>query len=334
MNDEHSPIFDSLWVEKYRPRCLDELIIDDATSTYLRELREKKEIPHLLLHGTQGLGKTSLAKILAYDVLGLTKSDVLYINASEKTGIDVIRSEIMGFAVAKSFDGNLKVVILDEVDGLSAATSGVGKTSAQQALRNVMEECSHNVRFILTTNYLNKVSKPLISRCVDIKFDRPPLKAIVVRLLEIARKEHIIVPEDQKVALAKLAQFAYPDIRKTIQLLQKFCITGTLHISLESLQVKDLEFASELLIRIRSGAALDQLRRTWLENEVRFANDYHDLLRNVFQCVYQCAEIAGPCKRSMLLIISEAMYRHATVMDPEINFFAAMMQLQTACQDD
>lgn len=331
--NEHSTVFDSLWVEKYRPHKLEDFIGDESTLTYLQQLKSKQDVPHLLLHGCQGLGKTSLAKIIAYDVLGLTRNDVLYINASEKTGIDVIRNEIMGFSMAKSFSGNTKIVILDEVDGLSSVTSGVGKTSAQQALRNVMEECSQNVRFILTTNYINKVSKPLASRCVDIKFDKPPLAAIVKRLIQIIHNENIEVPADQKPIIGKLVQFTYPDIRKTIQYLQKFCITGTLHIDLDRLQVRDLEFANEVLQRVRTGMPIEQLRRVWIENEVKFANDYHDLLRNVFQAIFE-SDVPLQCKRKMLLVLSEAMYRHSIVMDAEINFFAAMIELQSACSDE
>ncbi len=328
-----SSIFDSLWVEKYRPHTLDSFIADEATLTYLQQLKLKRDVPHLLLHGCQGLGKTSLAKIIATEILGLTKNDILYINASEKTGIDVIRNEIMGFSMAKSFDGNVKIVILDEVDGLSSVTSGAGKSSAQQALRNVMEECSHNVRFILTTNYLNKVSKPLASRCVDIKFDKPPPAAIIKRMIEIIHAEGIVFPPEQKQLLARLVLFAYPDIRKTIQYLQKFCVTGEVNINLERLQVKDLEFANEILQKVRSGIPLEQLRRVWLENEIKFANDYHDLMRNLFQCIHD-SNIDTPCKRTMLLVLSEAMYRHSIVMDPEINFFASILQLQTACSND
>ncbi len=333
MDHETNPIFNSLWVEKYRPHKLEEFIADATTTEYLKQLKIKKEIPHLLLHGIQGLGKTSLAKIIASDILGLSKHDVLYINASEKTGIDVIRNEIMGFAVAKSFDGKVKMVILDEVDGLSSVTSGAGKSSAQQALRNVMEECSSNVRFVLTTNYYNKVSTPLTSRCIEIKFEKPPINAIVKRLVEIIQKEGIEVPKTQTPLLVELAQFAYPDIRKTIQFLQKFCITGTLAIELDKLRVRDLEFASDLVHKLRSGITLDLLRKTWIENEVKFANDYHDLMRNVFQCVFE-SNIDDGCKRRMLLVISEAMFRHTTVMDVEINFFAAMIQLQSACLNE
>jgi DNA polymerase III delta prime subunit len=324
--------FKNLWVEAYRPSKLTEWIGDPAITKFLEEIKKKGEIPNLLLHGSAGLGKTSLAKIIAYDVLGLTRDDVLYINASEKSSIDVIRNEIMEFALTKSFSGSVKVIILDEVEGLSAVTTAAGKTSAQQALRNVMEEYAHNVRFILTSNYINKIIDPLRSRCIDLKFDRPPVAQITRRLIEIIVAEKITVPNDQKPLIQKLVETVYPDIRRAIQMLQKFSITGELQIDLDRLRARDLAFAADLLVKVRSGIDVEQLRKQWIDNEVQFNSNYHDLLRDVFQVVYESKNFNQQCKSQLLITIAEALYRHHTVMDQEINFFAAMLEVSQACQ--
>lgn len=326
-----NPAFKNLWVESYRPSSLDDFIGDSTVMSFLRALKDKQEIPNLLLHGTAGLGKTSLSKIIAYELLGLTRQDVLYINASQESGIDVVRSNIMEFALTKSFSGQHKVVILDEVDGLSSVTGATGKTSAQQALRNVMEEYSHNVRFILTSNYVNKIIDPIRSRCIDLKFDRPPVAQIVSRLVKILIAEKIAVPAEQKPLLIKMAEHTYPDIRRTIQMLQKFSVTGTLSINLESLRRRDLQFATDLLTKVRSGAQVEQMRSLWIDNEVSFGSNYHDLLKDVFQSALESTTIPQECKQQILLIAAEAMYRHQSVMDAEINFFAAMMQISQAC---
>jgi len=158
--------FSNLWIEKYRPKTLDDIILSDDTRNFILSCKDKKEIPNLLFSGIQGIGKTSLAKIIVNDILAC---QYLYINASDENGIDTIRNKVVGFSKTKSLDGNLKVIILDEVDGISL--------EAQKALRNTMEEYSFNTRFILTGNYKHKIINALISRCQELNLT-PPLEGI------------------------------------------------------------------------------------------------------------------------------------------------------------
>ena len=139
-------MFDSLWVEKYRPKTLGDIILSDDNLSIIEKYQTENEIPNLLFAGCQGVGKTTLAKILVNDVL---ECQYLYINASDENGIDTIRSKVTQFAQTRSLDGKIKVIILDECDGLSQ--------DAQRALRNTMEEYAEITRFILTANYSHRI---------------------------------------------------------------------------------------------------------------------------------------------------------------------------------
>ena len=321
--------FKNIWVEKYRPKTDSDLIANEDVRALLTKSREDGDIPNLMFHGTQGLGKTTLAKILAYDVLGRERQDILYINASEKTGIDVIRTDILDFAVTASWNNEHKIVILDEVDGLSSVSSGSGgKSSAQQALRNVMEEHADNVRFILTCNYLQKVIPALQSRCMQFVFRDPPIAEIVKRAGNILKAENVTLSDGQKEGLITLVRKSYPDIRRTIQELQRCSSTGSF---VYREQAVDTNFAAALLTKIRSGADVVTLRKEWIGKEQDFANDYFSLLKGMFESTFEC-DIEDQCKRLMLIAINDAIYKHHIVMDAEINFFACVIAVQNACR--
>ncbi len=167
----------SLWVEKYRPRKLTEYVGNEHLVKKVGSYIKNDDIPHLLLYGKAGTGKTTLARIIVNDILGC---NFLYINASDESGIDVIRHNITNFAQTKSFDGGIKVVILDEADGLTP--------QAQAALRNTMETYAKYCRFILTANYRHKIIPALQSRCqsLNLKPVSPvpiPKSPLVARIL-------------------------------------------------------------------------------------------------------------------------------------------------------
>ena len=136
-------MFNNLWVEKYRPKTIDEMVLSGENRAYFNTLKD--EVPNLLFVGTPGIGKTTIAKIIVQDIL---KCQYLYINASDENGIDTIRSKVCGFSQTKSLDGSIKIVILDEADGITI--------DGQRALRNTMEEYSSFTRFILTANYKHR----------------------------------------------------------------------------------------------------------------------------------------------------------------------------------
>ena len=211
-------LFNTVWSEKHRPKTVDDMVLSEELKEFFRDI---KDIPNLLFYGKPGTGKTTMAKILANTI---SPDSYLYINASETNGIDVIRNEIKTFVTTRSFDGTRKIVILDEADGLSSATTGTG-SSAQGALRNMMEEYLDNVRFILTANYPNKITKPLLSRCnhFEFKFD---FKDVCLHLVKILKRENIPFKKEQTSELKLLVKKGFPDLRKCVNLLQMACSTG------------------------------------------------------------------------------------------------------------
>ena len=154
----------NIWVEKYRPTKLADMVLSDSLRAFVEECRTKGEIPNMLFVGNAGTGKTTLAKVIVSEILD---AQYLYINASEKNGIDEVRTSILTFAQTKSIDGKIKVIFLDEFDNFTDA--------GQRALRNVMEEYAGNTRFILTGNYLHRIIQPIQSRCQVFTDFTPPV---------------------------------------------------------------------------------------------------------------------------------------------------------------
>ena len=303
--------FDKIWVEKYRPTTLDDIILDERTLKQVKEFKE--EIPNLLFVGNPGTGKTTLARIIVNDVLGC---NYLYINASDESGIDTIRHSITNFAQTKSFDGKVKVVILDEADGLT--------TQAQSALRNTMETYAKYCRFILTANYKHKIIPALQSRCqaLDIK---PVVELAVKRCYNILKDEKITVPEEQKKKFVQLVKRHFPDLRKTINELQKNIIDSELCIVSVT---GDNELLEAVYKKIASKNSLEA-RRYLIENEDRFQGDYDTLLGNYLNFIYT-ANIEDLKKKEMIAIIADHLYKSAFVVDKEINAFACLVNLENS----
>jgi len=302
--------FDSLFVEKYRPKTLSEIILSKQDRQFFECLATKKEIPHLLFSGTQGSGKTSLAKIIINDIL---KCDYLYINASDETGIDTIRSKVIGFAKTKSFDGNIKIVLLDEADSISF--------EAMKALRNVMEEFSATCRFILTCNYLNKIIPAIQSRCQMFVLN-PPIEGVLQRIIEILKQENISICSEQKPLLLKHIKQHLPDIRRIINDVQKFSINGTLQIYYD----EALEFAQNIFCKIKNKENLIALRKEIIENEKLFSNDYRSLMKQLHEALFS-SEVEYEKKLAGLLIVAKGMEADSIVVDKEINSFATIIAL-------
>lgn len=299
-----------LWCERYRPQKLEDLILSDKTRSILNEY--KNEIPNLLFTGTPGTGKTSCAKIIVNDIL---KCSYLYINASDESGIDTIRTKVVGFSQTKSFDGKIKVVILDEADQLSA--------SAQAALRNTMESYAKYTRFILTANYKHKIIPAIQSRCqaLDIK---PTIEESVKRCYTILKKEGIEVIESQKKKFIELVKANFPDLRKCINELQKLSINGSLNIA--NITV-DSELLKAIHMSINTRDVLT-LRRKLIESEDRFYGDYDNLLKDYLNYVYE-QQIDEKTKKEMIAIIADHLYKSVFVLDKEINAFACWINLES-----
>jgi replication factor C small subunit len=300
----------SIWCEKYRPTKIEDLIISDENRKVLEHFKAEKDIPHLLFVSTPGTGKTSTAKLIVKDIL---KCDYLYINASDENGIDTIRHKIIGFAKTKSFDGGIKVVILDEADSLSG--------DGARALRNVMEEYSNNTRFILTANYRHKIITPIQSRCQTLNFEHN-FNDIIKYCTKILLKENVSISKDQIEPFKKLVRSNFPDIRKILNDLQRYSLSGVLDIKNSLI---DNEFVSDILDKITNINVCD-IRKYIISNETTFQSDYHNLMKHILN--YMCDINMDNLKRQeCLLILGHHMDRHSHVIDIEINFFVCIVAL-------
>ena len=301
--------FNKIWVEKYRPQTLDDIILSERNKEIVRGFSE--EIPNLLFVGTPGTGKTTLARILVNDVL---KCNYLYINASDESGIDTIRHKVTNFSQTKSFDGKVKVVILDECDGLTS--------QAQAALRNTMESFAKYTRFILTANYKHKIIPALQSRCqfLDIK---PTLEDGVKRIYGILKQEGIEIDDAQKKKFVELVKVNFPDLRKAINEIQKNCINGSLAITSVSVDNTLLRAIHTAIVQ----KDILSLRKHLIENENTFYGDYDTLMRDYLNYLYE-QPMQDLKKKEMIAIIADHLYKSAFVLDKEINCFACIINLE------
>jgi len=302
--------FNTLWCEKYRPKTLETLCVSDETRRLLESYKKNLDIPHLLFVSTPGTGKTSTAKIIVNDIL---KCDYLYINASDENGIDTIRHKIIGFAQTKSFDGGLKVVILDEADSLSG--------DGARALRNVMEDYSSTTRFILTANYKHRILDAIRSRCIILDFDHN-ISEVAKHCAKILAKEGVSIPPDQISSFKTLIKTSFPDFRRILNDLQKYSTSGVLNI--RSTVISD-EFIEELYKLLQEDDVIS-IREHIIKNEMVFQSDFHALMKSLLNILYT-KNIESMRKKESILTIAHHMDRHSQVIDIEINTFACMISL-------
>ena len=302
----------NIWVEAYRPTKLADMVLSDTLRAFIEECRRKQEIPNMLLVGNAGTGKTTLAKIIVNEILD---AQYLYINASEKNGIDEVRTSILTFAQTKSIDGKLKVIFLDEFDNFTDA--------GQRALRNVMEEYSGNTRFILTGNYLHRIIQPIQSRCQVFTDFTPPIREYAKRIIYILQQESVIVAADQVGRVKEVIRYYYPDLRRIINYIQRSVINNTLNLQAT---INNEGFAQDILEKLSFKEDLMSIRKFVIESEQTFGNDYPKLLKDLFNAVCK-SSLPEDKKRLALLQVSESLYRSALVMDQEINMFSCIIAL-------
>ena len=301
-----------MWVEKYRPKTLDDVVLTPEVKEHFLSLAE--DTPHILFYGSPGTGKSTMAKVLVNSIL---KCQYLYINASDENGVDTIRNKVISFAQTRSIDGKKKVVILEEADGLTG--------DSLRILRNVMEEFESTTRFILTANYFNRVIEPVRSRCLLFKL-QPDLKEIVARCVDILQKEKISVEDKQKLPLLSHIEKNYPDLRRIINDLQKFSVTGKLIID-EQHQISDI--ASYVFEKLSNKVSVLEIRKKIIESEKTFNGDYQTLMKELFEIVYN-SSMKEASKKLVLFDIGEYMYRDNSVLDHEINFYMCLASIENS----
>ena len=297
-----------IWVEKYRPSTLDDIVLTQDAREYFETVQQSGHLPNLLLVGSPGVGKTTLAKIIINDLL---KTQYLYINASDENGIDTIRTKVLNFAQTQSLFGTIKVIVLDECDGLSL--------DAQKALRNSIEEYHDIARFVLTANYQHKIIPALQSRCHTFVLT-PPKEEYVKRVLHVINEEKVSIEQSN---LSELINRSYPDLRRCINSIQKYVISGK-----NSNVVNGADNVITKSLELLKKKELYKVRKFIIENESAFSNDYDTLFKVLFDKLYSNElEISEQKNRDCMITVSEYYYRNNIVIDKEINFYTCLIEL-------
>ena len=310
---------DFLWVEKYRPRKIKDCILTEELKNTFTQFLKQKEIPNLLLSGSAGTGKTTVAKALCEE-LG---SDYIVINGSDEgRQIDTVRSKIKNFAstVSLTEDANHKVVIIDEADYMNA-------DSVQPALRNFIETFYKNCRFIFTCNYKNKIIPALHSRCtvVDFKITNGQVKKTAMAFMR--RMEGVLKGENidfDKKVLAELIQKFYPDFRRTINELQRYSVRGKIDsgilFSLSEVNTKEL-------VKILKDKRFSEMRKWVVQN---LDKEPTHLFRTIYELSY--SNLDAKSIPQAILILAGYQYKSAFVADQEINMIACLTEIMASCK--
>lgn len=292
-----------IWVEKYRPKKLDQIILEDSIRIQVSEwIKNPFQLPNLLLSSKEpGTGKTTLARI----IIRTLNADYLELNASDERGIQTIRDSVSSFANSMRLNRNApKIVFLDEADYLTH--------EAQAVLRHLMEDVMENTRFILTCNSRNKIIEPLISRCQLLQLNRPPKELVISRIKSILTQEQVECAED---FLIKVVDNYYPRIRDMLNFLQQWKVSGkklTVGSSLSSTE----EFW-QLIVEKKQ---VLKARKLWLTQAV----DPRELILSFSQLV----ENLDPMKRRKAsLILAKYDYRMAVGANPEVQLTAMAWEL-------
>ena len=307
-----------LWVEKYRPKNIDECILPEDTKKTFKEFLTSEQIPNLLLHGTAGIGKTTVARALCEE-LGV---DYIIVNGSDEgRALDTVRNKVKNFASTLSLSSNSKhkVVIIDEADNTTH--------DVQLALRANIETFSGNCRFIFTCNYKNKIIEPLHSRCAVIDFSIPGKQKRLLAGTFFDRLRTILTEEgvqfDEKVLPQIILKF-FPDWRRILNECQRYAIGGVIDSGILA-SMSDVKFA-ELIDSLKNKQYTTV--KKWVSGNLD--NEPSHIFRSIYDNLYQYLE--PQTIPQAVLIIGKYQYQSAFVADQEINLLAALTEMMVECQ--
>lgn len=301
---------DFLWCEKYRPKTIADTILPTEIKATFQKFVDQRNIPNLLLSGTAGVGKTTVARAMLEEL----ECDYIIINGSMNGGIDTLRNEILNFVSTVSLSGGRKYVILDEADHLTA--------NFQPALRNFMEEFSKNCGFILTCNFKNKIIDPLHSRCsvIDFKISKKDMAKLAMQFMK--RVENILSVENieyDKAVVAQLIQKHFPDWRRVLNELQRYSVSGKIDTgilaNLQQTSIKEL-------VGLMKEKNFTEIRK-WSKNNID--TDVNYLYNEFYETA---AEFFTPrCVPALVLLIAKYQYQNSFAANPEINFTAFLVEV-------
>jgi DNA polymerase III delta prime subunit len=305
-----------LWVEKYRPHKIADCVLPDNLKNTFQKFVDDGNIPNLLLSGTAGVGKTTVARAMLDEI----DADYIIINGSMNGNIDTLRNDIRNFAATVSFGGGRKYVILDESDYLNA-------NSTQPALRNFMEEFSSNCGFILTCNFVNRIIDPLHSRCSVIEFKIGNKEKATLAKQFMKRANFILNTENVKYESAVVAEIImkhFPDWRRVLNELQRYGTSGNIDAgilaSVDNVEIKEL-------VKYLKAREFENMRK-WVGQNASM--DVNVLFRRLYDAA--SAILKSESIPALVLALADYQYKAAFVVDQEINMSACMTQIMMDCE--
>lgn len=297
----------SLWVERYRPKTLSDYVGNEHLKSKVEGYLESGDVPHLLLYGKAGTGKTTLAKLIVNSI----ECDYMIINASDENNVETVRTKVKNFASSMGFKP-FKIVILDEFDYMTP--------NAQAILRNLMETFSQHCRFILTCNYVEKVIEPIQSRCQTFQIIPPTKRDVAVQISKILNSESIkFEPKD----LVPIIDSAYPDIRKVINTCQLNSIKGELKVDTKNLLENDYKLKVLEILKSK-----DDDRNKYMKIRQVIINSKVTDFTELFTLLYDKMDEYAPDKTSdVILLLADGVYKSSMSIDKEIQAAATMIQI-------
>jgi DNA polymerase III delta prime subunit len=297
----------SLWVEKYRPTKLEDYVGNEHLKSKVEGYLESGDVPHLLLYGKAGTGKTTLAKLIVNSI----ECDYIIINASDENNVDTVRNKVKNFASSMGFKP-FKIVIMDEFDYMTP--------NAQAILRNLMETFSRHCRVILTCNYVEKVIEPIQSRCQSFQIVPPTKKDVAIQMSKILKSENI---EFDIKDLVPIIDASYPDIRKVINTCQLNSNKGTLKVDVQNLLENDYKMKVVDILKSKDDKRNKymKVRQAIIDSK---ATDFSDLYTILYDKV---DEYAGDNTAGVILLLGDGVSKSAIAIDKEIIAASTLIQI-------